>query len=71
MNEPLGIDPIRNVCSRPSPYLTSEEAAAYCRVKLQTLYNRRKEIERVPGTRKLLFTVEMLDNWLATRPKNR
>ncbi|HET6576338.1 MAG TPA: helix-turn-helix domain-containing protein [Fimbriiglobus sp.] len=62
-------DEIRNVSPRSSPYLTADEAADYCRVAKQTLYNRRKGIERVPGTRKLLFTVEMLDKWLARRPR--
>ncbi|HVK15609.1 MAG TPA: helix-turn-helix domain-containing protein [Fimbriiglobus sp.] len=63
------VEPIRNVAPRPSPYLTADEAAEYCRMAKQTLYNRRKEIESVPGTRKLLFTVEMLDKWLSKRPR--
>jgi excisionase family DNA binding protein len=54
-----------------SPYLTVDEAAAYCRVAVQTIYNRRKEIERVPGVRRLLFKKETLDKWLATRRKRR
>jgi excisionase family DNA binding protein len=54
-----------------SPYLTVEEAATYCRVAVQTIYNHRKEIERLPGTRKLLFKRESLDRWLETRRKRR
>ncbi len=54
-----------------SPYLTAEEAAAYLRIELQTLYNRRKEIPSMPGTRKLLFKIEDLDNWLNKRHKKR
>ncbi|WP_088251705.1 helix-turn-helix domain-containing protein [Fimbriiglobus ruber] len=51
-------------------YLTVEDAAAYCRVAVQTIYNNRRYIERMPGVRKLLFTREALDAWLANR-KNR
>jgi hypothetical protein len=54
-----------------SPYLTAPEAAAYCRVALQTIYNHRSEIERVPGVRRLLFTRESLDSWLSTRKRHR
>jgi excisionase family DNA binding protein len=54
-----------------SPYLTVQEAANYCRVAKRTIYNRRKEIARVPGVRKLLFTREVLDDWLAKRPKRK
>lgn len=52
-------------------YLTVEDAAAYCRVAVQTIYNNRRHIERMPGVRKLLFTREALDRWLATRRGNR
>ncbi len=55
-----------------SPYLTVEEAAAYCRVAVQTIYNHRREIERLPGLqRKLLFRRETLDKWLETRRKRK
>jgi excisionase family DNA binding protein len=55
-----------------SPYLTVEEAATYCRVAVQTIYNHRKEIERMPGLgKKLLFRREALDRWLETRRKRR
>lgn len=53
--------------SHPSPYLTVEEAAAYCRVAVQTIYNHRRYIERLPGIGTLLFTREALDRWLSTR----
>lgn len=52
-----------------SPYLTVEEAAVYCKVAVQTIYNHRRHIERQPGTGKLLFKRESLDKWLATRPR--
>jgi hypothetical protein len=51
-------------------YLTVEDAASYCRVAVQTIYNNRRHIERMPGVRKLLFTRETLDRWLATRRKS-
>lgn len=54
-----------------SKYLTVQEAAAYCRVAVQTIYNNRKYIARMPGVRKLLFTQEALDAWLAKRPTTR
>jgi hypothetical protein len=48
-------------------YLTVQDAADYCRVAVQTIYNNRRHIERMPGVRKLLFTREALDRWLAMR----
>lgn len=52
-------------------YLTVQDAAAYCRVAVQTVYNNRRYIARMPGVRKLLFTRVALDTWLATRRTNR
>lgn len=52
-------------------YLTVQEAATYCRVAVQTIYNNRRHIARMPGVRKLLFTREALDTWLATRHARR
>ena len=58
----------QTVPPKPEPkYLTVQDAAAYCRVAVQTIYNNRRYIERMPGLRKLLFTREALDVWLATR----
>ncbi|WP_162668158.1 helix-turn-helix domain-containing protein [Gemmata massiliana] len=57
--------------SETSKYLTVRDAAAYCRVAVQTIYNNRRYIARMPGVRKLLFTREALDTWLATRRKSR
>lgn len=57
--------------NQPPRYLTVQDAAAYCRVAVQTIYNNRRHIERMPGVRKLLFTREALDRWLATRPGTR
>ena len=52
-------------------YLTVQEAVAYCRVAVQTIYNNRRHIARMPGVRKLLFTRAALDTWLATRRPQR
>jgi hypothetical protein len=38
---------------------------------LQTIYNRRREIMRVPGVLRLLFTREALDEWLRTRRRRK
>lgn len=56
---------------RESPYLNVTEAARYCRVAVQTIYNNRRFITRQPGITKLLFTRESLDKWLGTRKKPR
>jgi hypothetical protein len=50
-----------------TPYMNVQEAAAYCRLSVQTLYNSRKELDSVPGSRRLIFTREILDAWLAKR----
>jgi hypothetical protein len=55
----------------PPKYLTVQEAAAYCRVAVQTIYNNRRHIERMPGVGKLLFTRDALDRWLSTRKAKR
>ena len=52
-------------------YLTVQDAALYCRVAVQTIYNNRRHIERMPGVGKLLFTREALDAWLAKRRTRR
>lgn len=53
-------------------YLTVQDAANYCRVAVQTIYNNRRYIARMPGVRKLLFSREALDSWLASRrPRGR
>jgi excisionase family DNA binding protein len=63
-------DLARNTAAKPDPpkYLTVQEAASYCRVAVQTIYNNRRYIARMPGVRKLLFTRDALDAWLAKRP---
>jgi hypothetical protein len=53
------------------PKLTVEDAAAYCRLAVQTIYNNRRYIARMPGVGKLLFTREALDRWLETRPSRK
>lgn len=69
----LVVSLVRGRSPPPDPkYLTVDEAAAYCRVAVQTIYNNRRHIERMPGVRKLLFTREALDAWLARRrPRKR
>jgi excisionase family DNA binding protein len=53
-----------------SPYMTHEEAAAYCRRSPQTLYNRANEIRRAKGPGGLnLYRKEDLDAWLAGKRK--
>lgn len=65
----LGIDTTAPYCD--SPYLTAEEAAVYCKVALQTIYNNRRHIQKQPGISKLLFTRETLDAWLTQRKPQR
>lgn len=58
-----------------SPYLTIEEAAAYCRLSVQTLYTTRcrtgQPASVAPAVGKLLFTRQSLDQWLSSRGKKR
>src|SRR3954470_9184200 len=55
-----------STADKTSPYLTHDEAAAYCRRSPQTLYNRAHEIRRVKGPGGLnLYRREDLDAWLA------
>jgi hypothetical protein len=53
-----------------SPFLRLNEAAAYCRLKPQTLLNHRREI-KVVRSRPLLFRREDLDQWLSDRKRKR
>ena len=58
------VDLLAAIAERPPPkveppkYLTVQDAATYCRVAVQTIYNNRRYISRMPGVRKLLFTRE-------------
>jgi predicted DNA-binding transcriptional regulator AlpA len=54
-----------------TPYLTHEEAAAYCRVSRWTLYHHRKHIPTQPGIGRNVYRREDLDAWMATRPKRK
>ena len=49
-----------------SPYLTADEAAAYCRRRKKTLLNHKAAgtLRAVAGTRPPLFRVEDLDAWV-------
>lgn len=50
-----------------SPYLTAEEAAAYLRLNnVKKIYGliERGRLKRLPGSRKLRFTIELLDEYL-------
>lgn len=64
-------DELRTPGECDSPYFTVEEAAGYCRLAIGTIYNHRREIQRMPGTGKLLFRREDLDSWLASRRRRR
>ncbi|HYH67460.1 MAG TPA: helix-turn-helix domain-containing protein [Urbifossiella sp.] len=52
-----------------SPYLTVDEAAAYCRRTRKTLLNHHSlgSVRSMPGTRPPLFRKEDLDDWLTAR----
>jgi hypothetical protein len=52
-----------------SPYLTAAEAAAYIRSTIQGVYSlvKRGRLKPLPGSRKLLFTREALDECLKRR----
>jgi excisionase family DNA binding protein len=57
-----------------SPYMTVDEAAAYCRCKVSTIRNSRVKTGHpvsMAGSGRLLFTREALDRWLggAGKPK--
>jgi len=56
-----------------SPYLTVDEAAAYCRRERKTILNHHclGNIRSMPGTRPPLFRREELDEWLSSRRKSR
>lgn len=57
-----------SVAARPldSPYLTADEAAAYCRRRKKTLLNHKAagRLKAVRGTRPPLFRIEDLDAWI-------
>jgi hypothetical protein len=56
--------------AKASPYMTHEEAAAYCRRSPQTLYNHAHEIRRFKGPGGInLYLKEDLDTWLAGKRK--
>ena len=69
MSEPATLTPPATNQARQieTPYLTTVEAAAYCRCAVQTIYNQRKHIEKMPGAGRLLFRREALDKWLLAR----
>jgi excisionase family DNA binding protein len=52
-----------------SPYLTAAEAAAYLRTTIQGIYSlvKRGRLKPMPGSGKLLFTREALDDCLRRR----
>lgn len=55
----------------PSPYLLVAEAAAYLRTTIQGIYSlvKRGRLKPMPGSRKLLFTREALDECLKKRKR--
>ena len=54
-----------------SPYLVAKEAAAYIRSTIQGVYAlvKRGRIKPMPGSRKLLFTREALDDYLKRKKR--
>jgi excisionase family DNA binding protein len=52
--------------SMPSPYLLAAEAAAYLRTTVQGIYAlvKRGRLKPMAGSRKLLFTLQALDDYL-------
>ena len=56
-----------------SPYLTAPEAAAYLRTTVQGIYAlvKRGRLRPMPGSGKLLFTREALDECLSKRSVRR
>jgi excisionase family DNA binding protein len=49
-----------------SPYLTSEQAAVYLRTTIKGVYSllERGKLKKLPGSRTILFTREMLDAYV-------
>ena len=70
-----GKTPRPKTAPRPvdSPYLTVDEAAAYCRRARKTVLNHHSlgNVRSMPGTRPPLFRREELDEWVAKRRKRR
>jgi Helix-turn-helix domain len=54
-----------------SPYLTASEAAAYLRTTIQGIYSlvKRGRVKPMPGSGRLLFTRQSLDDSLQRRKK--
>jgi excisionase family DNA binding protein len=63
-------DPARVI---ESPYYIAAEAAAYLRTTIQGIYAlvKRGRLKPMPGSRRLLFTRESLDDYLKKRPSRR
>ena len=64
------------VCQRPiveTPYVTLDEAAAYCRCSPKTISNHHSlgNVHAMPATRPLRFRREDLDKWLSARRRPR
>jgi excisionase family DNA binding protein len=57
---------MENTLMLPSPYLVAKEAAAYLRTTIQSIYSlvKRGRLKPMPGSRKLLFTQQALDDYL-------
>ena len=52
----------------PPRYMNAEEAAAFCRIPLNTLYQKISEIPHTKAGRKLVFSDRGLVRWLNRRP---
>jgi excisionase family DNA binding protein len=49
-----------------SPYLTAEQAAKYLRTTVKGVYSllERRKLKKLPGSRTILFTRDLLDAYL-------
>ena len=52
----------------PPRYMDAEEAAAFCRIPLNTLYQKINSIPHTKAGRKLVFSDRGLVRWLNRRP---
>lgn len=68
-----GEGPVQKQPSVETPYLTLDEAAAYCRCSPKTILNHHSlgNVHALPAARPLRFRREDLDKWLMTRRRSR
>ena len=68
-----GEGPVPKQPTVETPYLTLDEAAAYCRCSRKTISNHHSlgNVHAMPATRPLRFRREDLDKWLSVRRRPR